>query len=187
MDMPMMLVGLIPHCRHTWQWRRHPWYYIHTPQWVCPSAMFLNWHIGKESPSWYLQAAHNYRTPVFVDCEEFPSSPGPSGRIVVPSTGRFILALRHTWGAALAPRQRCAVAADHSEHGMQPGNWTQKGPFMAGLLGYELDGYEQLQFLKGKYQDIFFLFKLITDISGWNSRDATHFNLNQGRNISNCI
>lgn len=54
MDMPMMHVGLIPHCRHTWQWRRHPRYYIHTPQWVCPSAMFLNWQIGKESPSWYL-------------------------------------------------------------------------------------------------------------------------------------
>lgn len=54
MDIPMMLSGLIPHSRHTWQWRRHPWYYIHCPQWVSPSTVFLNWHIGKESPSWYL-------------------------------------------------------------------------------------------------------------------------------------
>lgn len=56
--MPLLLVGLIPHCRHTWQWRQDPRYYIHTPQWVCvhcgPSTVFLNWHIGKESPSWYL-------------------------------------------------------------------------------------------------------------------------------------
>lgn len=52
------LVGLIQHCRHTWQCRWEPKYYIHTPQWVCvhsgPSATFLNWHIGEESPSWYL-------------------------------------------------------------------------------------------------------------------------------------
>lgn len=58
MDMLTLLVSLIPHHRHTWQWCWDPWYYIHTSQWVCihrsPSAMFLNWHIGEESPSWYL-------------------------------------------------------------------------------------------------------------------------------------
>lgn len=58
MDTLTLLVSLIPHRRHTWQWRRDPRYYIHSSQWVCvhrgPSAMFLNWHIGEESPSWYL-------------------------------------------------------------------------------------------------------------------------------------
>lgn len=55
MDIPKMLFGLIPHCRHTWQWYRDPCYYIHTPPWVCPSAVFLNWHIREASPSWYLR------------------------------------------------------------------------------------------------------------------------------------
>lgn len=72
------------------------------------------------------QAAHNYRTPVFADCAEFPSGPGPSGRIVAPSAGRFILALRHTRGAVLAPRQRHAVAADQTVHGVEPGNQIQQ-------------------------------------------------------------
>lgn len=65
MDMLTLLVSLIPRCRHTWQWRRDPRYYIHTSQWVCvhrgPSVMFLNWHIGEESPSWYLS-----RQPVII-------------------------------------------------------------------------------------------------------------------------
>lgn len=60
MDMLTLLVGLIPHCRHTWQWRQDPRYYIHTPLCVCVhrglSAVFLNWHIGEESPSWYLSS-----------------------------------------------------------------------------------------------------------------------------------
>lgn len=57
MDILALLVSLIPHHRPAWQWRRDPRYYIHTSQWVCvhrsPSAMFLNWHIGEESLSWY--------------------------------------------------------------------------------------------------------------------------------------
>lgn len=87
------------------------------------------------------KAAHNYRTPVFVDCEEFPSGLDRSGRIVVPSTGRFILALRHTWGAGSAPRQRHAVATDQAERGAQPGNWPQQGFswLWVRLLGCELD------------------------------------------------
>lgn len=59
------LVSLIPHHRHTWQWQQDPRYYIHTSQWLCvhrgPSTMFLNWHIGKESLSWYLS-----RQPVII-------------------------------------------------------------------------------------------------------------------------
>lgn len=72
------------------------------------------------------QAAHNYHTPVFADCAEFPSGPVPSGRIVAPSAGRFILALRHTRGAVLAPRRRHAVAADQTVHGVEPGNQIQQ-------------------------------------------------------------
>lgn len=30
---------------------------------------------------------------MFVDCTEFPSGPGPSGRIVLPSTGKVYLGL----------------------------------------------------------------------------------------------
>lgn len=64
MDTFTVLVSLIPHHGHTWQWQQDPRYYIHTSR-VCvhhsPSAMFLNWHIGKESPSWYLS-----RQPVII-------------------------------------------------------------------------------------------------------------------------
>lgn len=53
-----LLVSLIPHCRHSWQWCWDPRYCIHTSQWACvhcsPSTEFLNWHIGVENLSWYV-------------------------------------------------------------------------------------------------------------------------------------
>lgn len=58
MNTLMVLVRLIPHCRHTQLWYRDPRYNIYNWQWayVCcgPFALFWNQHIGEENPSWYL-------------------------------------------------------------------------------------------------------------------------------------
>lgn len=140
----VLLVGLILHCRHTWQWRQDPRYYIHTPQWVCvhcgPSTVFLNWHIGKESPSWYLS-----RQPIIIAhlclliVRSFPAVQARVGGLWFQAQG----GLSWPWDTReLQPGPTaaacCGCWSDQAWRAAWESDPTR--PFMTGLLSHELGG-----------------------------------------------
>lgn len=122
-----VLVRLIPHCRHTWQWCQDPQYNINNWQRAHvrrgPFAMFWNWHIGEENPSWYLS-----RQPIIIPhlclliVWSFPAVQAQVGGLWL----QVQAGLSWPWDTQEVqpwpPRQRHAVAVDQTEHGAQPGN-----------------------------------------------------------------
>lgn len=127
----MVLVRLIPHCRHTWLWCRDPRYNINN--WLrarvhCgPFTVFWNWHLGEENPPWYLS-----RQPIIIPhlrlliVRSFPAVQAQVGGLWL----QVQAGLSWPWDTQEVqlrpPRQWHAVAADQTEHGARPGNQIQR-------------------------------------------------------------
>lgn len=126
-----VLVRLIPHCRHTWLWCWNPQYNINNWQRAHvrrgPFAVFWNWHIGEEYPSWYLS-----RQPIIIPhlclliVRSFPAVQAQVGGLWL----QVQAGLSWPWDTQeVQPRppwQRHAVAVDQTEHGAQPGNQIRR-------------------------------------------------------------